>query len=141
MSLYPGTPIHLVLAMCGWFALAWAWWSGRVPRSSDQDARRGLWGAALLTLVTFVVGSLLYPAYRSELKPDLLVQAPMLASLFESKEHLAAMTLCLVLGSAGVQTSAGQLPEGRRASRALLALGWLLYSVVAGLGVLVTWTG
>ena len=131
MSLFPGTPIHLVLALVGWVLLTAAVW-----RPVGVELR---WVLAGLVLTTFLVGSLTYPAYRTELKPGLLLNHPLLASLFETKEHLAAMTLCCVLGGVGVQVTAGDLDAGKRTAQAFVRLAWVMYGVVVLLGIGVTW--
>ena len=131
MNLFPGTPIHLVLALTGFSLLTVVVWR--------PVKRPALWALAVLVCATFLLGALTYPAYRSELKPGLLLNHPLLASLFETKEHLAAMTLCSVLGGVGVQVTAGELDAGKQTAQAFFRLAWGLYGVVIVLGIWVTW--
>lgn len=93
--------------------------------------------AALLLLLPYVGGWLLYPTYRGQVKPDLVRDSLPLARIFESKEHLALMALSLVLGGVAVLHAAGRQPEGRTAAWWLLAAGLLCGGITAGLGVAV----
>lgn len=88
--------------------------------------------AALLLAAPFALGWALYPTYRAQVKPALFHAVPAAALRFESKEHLAAMAVPLVLSGALVLRAAGRTPEGRRAAWALFAAAWVL-GVGAGL--------
>ena len=129
-----GGPVHAVVAVLGVLILTFAvfrlWASELAPRT-----RRLATGAAVFMIVPFSVGAAIYPAYRMHIKPELLLTHPPLVLAFESKEHLAAMGLCCVLGGAGAMVS----PEGARAGRSLLTTGWLLCVSAAAIGVVVTW--
>lgn len=102
--------------------------------------RRGLgWSTALaasLSVAAFVSGWLLYPGYREDTKPALLVKAPTIASAFEVKEHLAFYALCLAITGAGLVWRGG--PWARPYARTALVLAAVLGLVVSGLGA---WVG
>jgi hypothetical protein len=129
-----GFPVHAVAAFAGLFVLTLG-----VVRLWVADpslrTRRLATAAAVCMTVPFSIGAAIYPAYREHIKPELLVTHPRLALAFESKEHLAAMGLCCVLGGAGALVS----PDGRRAGRSLLTTGWLLCITAGAIGVVVTW--
>jgi len=127
-----GGPLHAIAAALGLTLLTVALLR---LRAEDARARQVATAAGLLMAVPFSLGASIYPAYRLQIKPDLLVAHPQLAAAFESKEHLAAMGLCCVLGGAG----AFLVPEGGRAGRSLLSTGWLLCVSAAAIGVVVTW--
>lgn len=93
-------------------------------------------GAALLA-APFALGWAIYPVYRAEVKPGLYGRAPAWMAAFESKEHLAAMALCLAIGGALTLRLAGRTPSGRTAAWWLLAVGWSLGAVTGALGVAV----
>jgi hypothetical protein len=60
--------------------------------------RRALLAAAIATaLVTLtgLMGALLYPAYRSLLKPEIFHASPAVGNAFERKEHLAVAVVAL----------------------------------------------
>lgn len=68
-------------------------------------SRGDLWSLGLSTLVATgggVAGLVLYPSYRRAVKPGLLLDAPLLATLFETKEHLGFYAVVLVWGGAGL---------------------------------------
>ena len=94
--------------------------------------------AALLLLLPYVSGWLLYPSYRARVKPGLLRQDLSLALRFETKEHLAFMTLALALGGVLALHAAGRSPEGRAAAWWLLLLALGCGLCTAGLGLLVS---
>ena len=68
-----------------------------------QPLSRGRKLAVLLStgmvVVTFLLGSSLYPAYRRELKEPLVSEAAEIAALFETKEHIAWLVLTLSLSA------------------------------------------
>lgn len=98
---------------------------------------RTTWIAAAMVALPFGLGWWLYPTYRGHVKPGLrAIDHPALWR-FESKEHLAAACLALVVGGAVVLTTAGRTAAGRRAAWWLLACGWLAGVTTAGLGVYV----
>lgn len=85
-------------------------------------------GAALL-LAPSALGWALYPTYRSRVKPALYAAEPRVALLFETKEHLAVMSVLLAVSGAAVLSAGGGTGAGRRTGAALLAL-----AVGCGLG-------
>lgn len=91
-------------------------------------------GAALLA-VPFALGWAIYPVYRAEVKPGLFARAPGFMAAFETKEHLAAMTLCLAIGGALTLRLVGRTPNGRLAAWSLLLVAWLLGATAGVLGV------
>jgi hypothetical protein len=91
--------------------------------------RRMLALSTVAVLLTLGLGSWIYPAYRLDVKPGRLDGAPLGASLFESKEHLAFFVGALVL--AGATMAWFGLAEGRRCLR----LGLFLMVVTWGLGL------
>lgn len=94
--------------------------------------------AAVLMAAPFVVGWLVYPTYRTRVKPALGHDFPAVVLRFETKEHLAAMAVTLVVAGALMLRVAGDTAEGRRASRVVLAWGWVLGLLTALLGI---WVG
>jgi hypothetical protein len=97
--------------------------------------RLSAWLAAGLISAPSALGWLLYPTYREQLKPTLIATALPWALAFETKEHLAALTLALTWGGALVLWRGGHTARGRRTARALLLAGWCCGVSVATLGV------
>ncbi len=91
--------------------------------------RRMIALSTVAVLLTLGIGSWIYPAYRLDVKPGRLDGAPLGASLFETKEHLAFFVGALVL--AGAVMAWHGLAEGRRCLR----LGLILMGVTWGLGL------
>ncbi len=81
--------------------------------------------AAVLITVPAALGAWLYPTYRSQVKPGLLRDRLEVASVFESKEHLAFFTVMLTLAGVGALFLGGGEPRTRRVARALLAAAWV----------------
>lgn len=108
------------------------------PGRPSRGTRVSTWLAAGLVSAPSALGWLLYPTYRHRVKPTLLVDALPYAMAFETKEHLALMTLALAWGGALALRFAGGLPEGRRAARALFACGALTGIATGVLGVVVS---
>ena len=127
-----GGPLHAIAAALGLVLLTLA--LIRLEIDDPRSRRLAMVCGGLMT-IPFALGAAIYPAYRVHIKPDLLVDYPQLATAFESKEHLAAMGLCCVLGGAGALGSV----EGASAGRSLVRIGWLLCTVAAAIGVVVTW--
>lgn len=92
---------------------------------------------ALLLLLPSGLGAWLYPVYRARVKPDLVEEAPRIAALFETKEHLALMAVALAVSGALSLRAAGRTEEGRRTARTLLALAWATGVATAALGTVV----
>ncbi len=83
---------------------------------------------ALLLVAPVALGLAIYPAYRADVKPGLLVGAPLAAVAFETKEHLGAMAVALAIGGAVTLRHA----PAREAAWSLLFAGWLC-GVAAGI--------
>ena len=63
--------------------------------------RRFAWIAPATLVAQAVVGLAIYPAYRIGVRAAVLDKtAPFVAQLFDFKEHLAALSLALVIGAA-----------------------------------------
>jgi hypothetical protein len=107
------------------------------PGRPSRATRTAAWLAAALVTLPSTMGWLLYPTYRTKVKPGLLVDALPYAMAFETKEHLALMTLALAWGGALVLHLAGDGPAGRRAARMLFACGSLTGIVTGLVGVVV----
>lgn len=87
--------------------------------------------AAVLLAGPFLLGLVLYPAYRAKVKPALWLGHPGAVLRFETKEHLAAMAVALVVGGALTLRVAGRHPAGRDAAWMMLLCGWALALVAA----------
>jgi hypothetical protein len=76
--------------------------------------------ATILVTAAGALGALVYPRYRTVVKPALLAAAPLAGELFERKEHLGV--LAVVLAWAGLALAAlahrrsGEQPEVARAA-------------------------
>jgi hypothetical protein len=94
--------------------------------------------APLALVAQAACGLLLYPAYRLRVRAaDLELSAPAVVQLFDLKEHLAALSLALVIGAA----LAGRAPEGRETRWPIAALsctGAAFLWVAAIVGLYVT---
>lgn len=93
--------------------------------------------AAILLAAPFALGWLAYPTYRRMVKPALYLAHPDAVLRFESKEHLAVFAVAMVVAGAGTLRLAGRHPAGKDAAWILLACGWVLGLVAAGLGLAV----
>jgi len=100
--------------------------------------RRFSWLSPAAVLAQFAVGLALYPAYRVRVRAlDFDRNAPLYSQLFDFKEHLAALSLALVVAMAVV----GRSDSGRDARWPLAAVATtaaLFVWTVAILGVCVT---
>jgi hypothetical protein len=93
--------------------------------------------AAILLSTPFFLGWVVYPTYRARVKPMLFLSHPDIVLRFETKEHLGAMAVALVVAGAVTLRAAGRRPVGREAAWSLLLVGWVLALLTAALGVLV----
>ena len=107
------------------------------PGRPTRSTRWSAWLAAAFVSTPFALGWLVYPTYRAKVKPALLVDAHAHAMAFETKEHLALMTLALAWGGALALYASGTDPRGRRVARVLFACGALTGLTTGILGVLV----
>ena len=94
-------------------------------------------GAALL-VAPFAVGWLIYPTYRTQVKPGLVSEQLAVALRFETKEHLAAMAVALAISGAITLRAAGRTAVGRRAARDQLLFAWVLGAGAGGIGLFVS---
>jgi len=91
--------------------------------------------SALLTVLTFGSGTLIYPSYTRIVKRELFYASTRAGLLFETKEHLAFAVLCLTLGALLAAVAAPRAAtELRRAAALLFALAAALCLLSAGLG-------
>ena len=88
--------------------------------------------------LAFALGLALYPLWRVQVRALVLdLKAPVIGSLFELKEHLAALALPLVVGAA-VLARKPAAREVRWMAASLAVLGAVLVWTVALLGLYVT---
>ena len=73
----------------GWLAVAALAHPAWLLRNPKRKTHFGTLFSTLLITLSFVFGSLLYPAYRRLIKHDLFVSNPAIGWWFERKEHLA----------------------------------------------------
>ena len=95
--------------------------------------RLTVWLALALITAPYAAGLLLYPTYRSAVKPALISSALPWAMAFETKEHLAFFTVVLTLSGGTAILLRG--PD--RLALALLSSAWLCGVTVGVLGVLI----
>jgi hypothetical protein len=132
MTLVPLLVLHsigamLLLGAISHQALA-VWWGRRGAARGWWSALRAVhperYGTAVVVLFagTMLLGTLLYPTFRSVTRIYLDAEAPWATGLFELKEHAAAVGLALLPAywQAWRDPTAG--PAGRRALTTLLAL-------------------
>jgi cytochrome bd-type quinol oxidase subunit 2 len=94
-------------------------------RLQQRELRRFGWIAPLCLVAQALVGLALYPTYRVHVRaPDFDRTAPLVAQLFDFKEHLAALALALVIAAAiaGAAQDRTQ-PRAQRWTLATLSLG------------------
>lgn len=85
-----------VLAMVALYHPALLLWSGK-PLS--RNAKLALSASLVLVALAFALGLTIYPAYREQVKPDLFRASVRAGLLFETKEHLAWISLIAALGA------------------------------------------
>jgi len=79
----------------GWLAAAGLAHPAILLRRRRRRAVGAAVAATALVTIGAAVGAVLYPEYRARLKPELLVRAPLVAELFERKEHLGVAAVAL----------------------------------------------
>jgi uncharacterized membrane protein YjgN (DUF898 family) len=111
---------------------------GAVQAAARLRAARFAWIAAAAVVAQFAVGLVLYPAYRVRVRAlDFDRNAPIYSQLFDLKEHLAALSLALVVAAALAGRS--RTDGGDRWPVAAVATTAALFVwIVAVLGVFVT---
>lgn len=128
--------LHAVLGLAavvaGSLQAAWAVLAARgkpLPRLRP-------WIAPAVVAAQFILGLALYPAYRVQVRVDLERTAPALVQLFDFKEHLAALSLALILGAAFA--SRDTAAEARWPAAAMSFAGAAFLWLAAVVGVVVT---
>jgi len=120
----------IALALHPWFSLR------RTVRPS-ASARIAGYAASALIVVTNLVGWIVYPSYREDIKPRLYAESELLGNLFEFKEHLAWFCLCLAVVGAGLMVQSSN--KNARFMRSTLRSCYLsvagLAAVSAGIGI------
>lgn len=91
--------LGIALALHPWFAL-------RKATRPNLPARISAYTASGFILATNVLGWVVYPAYREDVKRRLYAESDMLGNLFEFKEHLAWFCLCLAVIGASLMVRA-----------------------------------
>jgi hypothetical protein len=109
-------------------------------RAATTWTRRSAWLAAALLAIPYGLGWWLYPTYRTRVKSRLIAAHDPIWLRFESKEHLALLTIALAISGAVALHAAGTSPEGRRTAAALLLAAFLCGITTAILGVAVSAT-
>jgi len=87
----------MAFALClhPWFAL-------RRAKRPNRAARVSGYLASLFVALCSVLGWVVYPAYRSDVKPELYRVSAFVGDLFEVKEHLAWYALCFAVAGAAL---------------------------------------
>ncbi|MEC7947940.1 MAG: hypothetical protein VX265_10255 [Myxococcota bacterium] len=129
--------IHGHLAWLGLALMVHPVFALRRPGPPGRPTRTSAWLAAGLVTAPYGIGWLIYPTYRERVKPGLLIDALPYALAFETKEHLALMTLALAWGGALCLHFGGGSPAGRRAARVVFACGALTGVATGLLGIIV----
>lgn len=109
------------------------------PAGAVRQVLRFGWLAPASIVAQFAVGLALYPAYRVRVRAlDFDRNAPVYSQLFDLKEHLAALSLALVVAAAVASRGAADRKDARWPLAAVAATAALLVWTVAILGVCVT---
>lgn len=107
-------------------------------RRGKPLSRRNAWavvGAAVATTTTFGLGIALYGDYRSSVKRRLFAESLRAGLLFETKEHLALLVLCLTLGGAfAALVAPRERNDLRKAAALFFALAAAACLITLGLG-------
>ena len=109
-------------------------------RQNQRALRRFGWIAPSALIVQVLLGLALYPTYRVRVRAaDFEHNAPFFTQLFDFKEHLAALSLALVIPAA-LAARIKELPskEARWSIAALSCTGALFVWTAAVLGLCVT---
>ncbi len=125
----------------GWLSVAALLHPAVVLRNPRRQARLSVALATGLVVVTALLGSWIYPAYRERIKQHIFLEAPRVGWLFERKEHLAVGAVAFALvGCVAHLTLPLVADEEIRRTMARLAhrgfvVAFVLALVVAVLGV------
>jgi cytochrome bd-type quinol oxidase subunit 2 len=109
-------------------------------RQNQRALRRFGWIAPSVLITQLCLGFMLYPTYRIRVRAmDFDKNAPFFTQLFDFKEHLAALSLTLVLAAA-LAARVKELPskEARWSIAALSCVGALFVWLAAVIGLAVT---
>jgi hypothetical protein len=106
-------------------------------RPQRRALRRFAVIAPAAVLAQAFCGLAIYPAYRMRVRADFDLHAPVVAQLFELKEHFAALALALVI-AASAAGGLDQRPEARWPLAALSCFGAALLWTAAIIGLYVT---
>jgi len=129
------TAFHGHLAVLGLALLAHPWVTlirGAPIRPSTQ---RSTLLAVWLLAAPYLLGLWAYPTYRSSVKPELFQARPDLIHRFETKEHLAFLTLIFAVSAWGVLREADDDSTTRRLATALLSAALMSCLLTTGLGI------
>jgi hypothetical protein len=96
----------------GWLAALALVHPAILLRRHGRRAMLAVGAATFLVTATAVLGAVMYPHYRSQIKPALFVEAPSLGWAFERKEHLA--TAAVLLAWAGLASHYAAHARGGR---------------------------
>ena len=125
----------------GWLAtlaLAHPAWLLRRPRRRAYGAATAATG---LVTLTAALGAIVYPAYRSAVKPLIYAASPVVGDLFERKEHLGIAALVLAwVGLALHLLAHRDGPADEELARLAFAVyvgAAVLAALAAGLGLIV----
>ncbi len=107
-------------------------------KPQTRALRRFGWIAPAAVIAQAVCGLAIYPAYRVRVRaPDFDLYAPVVAQLFDFKEHLSALALALVIG-ASIAGRSDDTPEARWPIAALSSTGAAFLWAAAIIGLYVT---
>jgi hypothetical protein len=106
-------------------------------RPQRRALRRFAFIAPAAVIAQAACGLAIYPAYRVRVRADFDLHAPMVAQLFELKEHFAALALALVI-AASAAGGFDRRPEARWPIAALSCVGAALLWTAAVIGLYVT---
>jgi hypothetical protein len=127
----------------GWLATLALYHPAVLLRRPRRRAVGAVVAASVLVTMTGALGALIYPAYRSVVKPAIFAAAPLIGELFERKEHLGVAAVILAWTGTALHIGARPEPLDFRASRAAFVAfvgAAVLATVAASLGSIVAVT-
>jgi hypothetical protein len=129
---------HLAILSCA--ALLHPAFFGVSPRG-----RRLAVAASVMLTVTFILGSIIYPAYTEQVRKSIYQSSYVLGLLFERKEHIALGAVCTswlgtlqALYSAKVDNNQSLFAQANKRVRMLFAVSAALSIFVSICGIIVT---